>query len=189
MDNLNKNIPEDVFLAMKMLKSANSNIIFCGSIGLVVNGVLDRKVGDIDVITPENYWTGGGFMNNLRVSSVNEHSHQFMLGKDTVLCFKLSVNEVKVDVFYNNGAKPEFEEIEVMGETFKIETPESALKVKLDYVVNDGLQGSAIKHLKDLIIAGVDRKKIVDAMNRSVIFGAGSVVDDGSDIDFSDIAY
>ncbi len=154
-----------------MIAHRHPETVFCGSFGLVLNGLLDRKVNDLDVITSENYWKWGGFFPDERREN-HEGSQKFMVGKDTVLSFKVHLNGIKVDVLYNEGSKPEYTTADFGMMSIRVETPGSAIRAKKLYIVNDRSNESVVKHLKDLIYMGTDRGMLIDLIDRSCLAGS-----------------
>lgn len=184
--NLNEILTPEKISAILKINEMFPDSVFCGSLGLVLNGKLNRQVGDLDVITKGDWFNpsplildnaiGGQveFMKEYRIPPGSEEntSHIFMVGKDTVSCWKMKIDDVSVDMMHNRDTKPLWEEIDFFnGQKIKIETSESAIKAKLGYVIHDKLQHSATKHLKDLILMDVDRRAIVEALDESFLFG------------------
>ena len=85
---------------MEIIIAEHPEVIFCGSLGLVASGKLNRPVKDIDILTPENWYNKLGFLNMYRTPK-SAGSHKFMMGNDPVLCFSLLIKEIKVDVLFN----------------------------------------------------------------------------------------
>jgi len=165
-------ISEEIKLVIKKIATDYPDVVFCGSLGLVLNDKLHREVKDIDVLVTVNYHLEGGFYNSFRIG--NSTSHKFMVGKDEVLCFKLEFpildKKIGIDVLYNKNVKPEFKIFDFFETKINVETPESAIKAKLLYIQNDNSIISVGKHLKDLIYLEVDKHKIIEAINNSNVF-------------------
>lgn len=168
----------DEFIDDKMIKTVkrivleDPNVVFCGSFGLVLNEKLLRKVKDIDILTPVNYYGNPNdfFLDERTRTDVNiSESHKFMVGKDQVFSFKVQVYGVSIDVLYNDTTHPKFYEHEFHGIMIKVETPESAIRAKKLYVVNDKSQYSVIKHLKDLIFMGIDKHELIELIDSSYL--------------------
>ena len=168
---MNKYISEELILVIKKIVSEYPEVVFCGSLGLVLNDKLHREVKDIDILVNENYYKMGGFFGELRTSEVSE-SHKFMVGKDTVLSFKLVFpvfdKKIKVDVLYNATSEPiKYSLINLHDLGIKVEKPESAIGAKLGYIEHDLSHDSILKHLKDLIYLEVDKNLIISAIDNS----------------------
>lgn len=171
-------ISSEMLVAIKTIARNIPGVVFCGSIGLYLNNKLHRPVGDIDIITQEDWFNPTEavvnkdmavtkfIMDNRRIA--NSTSHKFMVGKDEVSCFKIEVNDIKVDVLHNSATPPTYTEAEIEpGLIIRVETPESAIRAKLGYVMYDQLIHSATKHLKDLIYMDVDKNLIIEAIDAS----------------------
>lgn len=163
---MSENIPNKIVVAVKMIAVIYPDVVFCGSLGLVLNGLIDRTINDLDILTPDNWYNDNKFFPDERINQQST-SHKFMVGKDEVSCFSLRLNNVKVDVLYNESKKPEYIVIDFDGIKINVETPESAIDVKKKYILADKSEISIIKHLKDLILLGVDRKELIELIDKS----------------------
>lgn len=176
---MNKYISKEIFDVVKEIATKHPETVFCGSFGLILNNKLQRDVKDIDIIVKENYYSNNGdcdFFSNKRyifhAGGVEHDSNHFMVGKNSIKCFKLYFDEIKVDVFYceNNDITPKYNKINIGGVDILVETPESAIKAKKEYVINDKSQNSILKHLKDLIYMETDKNELVDLINNSHLY-------------------
>lgn len=160
-----------IISVVKQIAEDYPDTIFCDSFGLVLNGLLQRYVNDLDILTVEDHYGVGNFYEEYHMYALryeNKNSHKFMVGKDQVLCFPLNFpNGIKVDVLYNENTKPKYREIDFHGTKIKIENPESAIDTKLKYIENDKNTESVLKHLKDLIFMGVENDKLNNALKKS----------------------
>ena len=183
---MNKYISEELILVIKKIASEYPEVVFCGSLGLVLNDKLHREVKDIDILVNNNYWKNGDFFNELRTSDISE-SHKFMVGKDIVLSFKLEFpifdKKVKVDVLYNEKNKPKYNKFVLDNLGIKVEEPESAINAKLKYIEHDLSHDSILKHLKDLIYLEVDKNLIIKAIDNSHLM-VSKVDKKDDDLDF-----
>lgn len=166
-----KYINDNIVGAVKMIAAVHPETVFCGSLGLVINGKLERNVKDIDVITDEDHYRENNFFPHDRAKVIyhpndEKPSHHFLVGKDTVSCFKLNLNGVKVDVLYNEKIKPEYTIVDFDGMKIRVENPESAIKVKKLYVTNDKAITGVMKHLKDLILMDVDKDELIEIIDK-----------------------
>lgn len=128
-----------------------NDVVFCGSFGLLLNGYLDRPIGDIDILTKEDHYTGGQvdyhLLGDYRVSGTAD-SHKFMLGDTEVLSFKVRVGELNIDIFYTSN-ELEYDEVDLgKGITILVEKPQYAIENKKLYVRSN--RRSSVKHKLDL---------------------------------------
>ncbi len=163
----NKFISEKIISVVRLLESKHPDIIFCGSFGLVLNGLLHREVKDLDIITQKNYYGTGDFFGEYLVDIECGRSERFMVGKNRVVSFKLLIDGISIDVLYNLDENPTYNVKCFDGLYINVEEPESAIKAKKGYLQNDRSVYSAIKHLKDLIYLGIDKYELVDLINNS----------------------
>lgn len=162
-------ISKEIADAVCGIYDSHPDAVFCGSFGLVLQGLLERKVHDIDILVDKNYYGDGGFYNDIR-REVGFTSHSFMLGKDETTCFKLDFpGGIHVDVLHNANNKPDFTHIEFFGRMIKVETIDGAIDAKKQYVVNDRSQFSTLKHFRDLILLNVPRKELAEILKISWI--------------------
>lgn len=172
-------ISEEILLVVKKIAEKFPDTVFCGSFGLVINEKLKRDVVDLDILVDRDYYSQSGFFDEFRVSNVSNvgmFSEKFMVGKNEVKSFRLFFpifdKNVKVDVLYNKEFNPNYKLVDIdQNLTIKVETPESAIKAKLGYIINDKSQKSFLKHLKDLIYMEVDKNLIINAIDRSEFGG------------------
>jgi len=184
---LNKYISEEMGLVIKKIANEYPDVVFCGSLGLVLNDKLDREVKDIDILVKKNYYQKGKFYNNIRIGSESD-SHKFMVGKDEVLSFKLEFpifdKKIKVDVLYNKNVKPQFELIFFDDVRICVEKPEAAINAKIKYIEHDISHDSILKHLKDLIYLEVDKNVIIKSIDNSHLMVSKTKDNCDDDIDF-----
>ena len=129
----------------KVNEKYKGNVVFCGSFGLVLNGLLDRPIKDIDVLTFENYF----------VSPERElgNSGVFDVGNIEVLCFKEHINNITIDTLYRNDSENiKYSNIDFYNISIKVELPQSAILFKKQYIESnkDKSNFNTEKHLKDL---------------------------------------
>jgi len=65
---------------------------------------------------------------------------------------------------------PNYTIINYKGINIKVEQPDEAIKVKKMYILSDKSLQGVIKHLKDLILLNVDRKELVDIIDKSSFY-------------------
>jgi hypothetical protein len=137
-------------------------VTFCGSLGLVLNGKLDRPIHDIDCITEEDLY--GHFYNEIgKYGMYTSNSEKFELNGVEVKVFKIiSPWGVNVDVMFRHDGV-EWERVFLESTSIKVEKPEVAIQVKKDYlkIVNRTPNPEAVKkHTADLAyIALLPRKE------------------------------
>ncbi len=150
-------ISENLFIVVKKIAKDYPDVIFCGSFGLVYNGLLKRKVNDIDILVKEDYFHNNEFYPTLRINS-DPSSETFKMNDDEWIdAFKVEFpifdEFYKVDVLYNkkNYINSEFDTVNIDGIAVKIEKPKGAMQAKLRYLQNDKSERSFYKHLLDMI--------------------------------------
>lgn len=131
----------------------SGRVVFCGSFGLALNGLLDREIKDIDLLTEKNYymeWNMEGREGNsgqFWVPTANKN-RQIL-----VKCFKLqSPDKITIDILHRTGDKEfevEYTEVDFYGEKIFVETPQGAITAKQRYLQSDQLQYKD-KHIADL---------------------------------------
>jgi hypothetical protein len=135
---------------IKQIVKDHPDVIICGSAALVLQGLLKRPIHDIDVVSKKDYYSYGGFYNNLRANGPSE-SHEFLNENFTVRCFKVKFeNGVNVDVFHSE--RPiHSTEIDTFGITFSIEFAKSAINAKIGYVKRTNSEYIFFKNYVDLL--------------------------------------
>ena len=167
----NEYISKDIANTVKMIAAVHSDVVFCGSFGLVYNGLLQRQVKDLDIITEKDYFRKDAveFFFHDRIKK-NSTSEKFLVGDTLIKAFCLMLNNTKVDVFYTGKKISNYEVVDFDGVKIKVESPEKAIEAKKNYVLTDKYQINILKHLKDLILLGVDRKELVNIINKSHLY-------------------
>ena len=164
-----KYISNNITEAVKEIAAKYPNTVFCGSFGLALNNMLHREVMDLDIITEFNHYREGNFFDDDRINN-ESHSNKFMVGDDTVECFNIELNKVKVDVMYNNNTKPDYTIMGFEGIYINVEEPFSAINTKLKYLTNYKSIKSFVKHLKDLLYLNIPNNRILNAIEDCKIF-------------------
>lgn len=97
----NKYLTREVLDAVLWVNTLfRGKVIFCGSFGLVAQGLLERKINDIDCITEEN-WYGTFFQHIGQYGIASSNSEKFEVNGILVLCFKITApNGVIIDVLF-----------------------------------------------------------------------------------------
>lgn len=171
---MNQYISNEICGIIKKIANKHPEVVFCGSLTLVLNGLLKRKIHDIDILVNDDYHQKGGFFNEHRVAlnaNVNfPTSHTFFVDNNKIKCFPLIFNDIKVDVLYNENSSPVYEEFDFDETKILIEKPEAAINFKKKYILNDNDKLSVLKHFKDLILLGVEREELVNILNKSIFF-------------------
>jgi hypothetical protein len=133
-------------------KKYNERIIFCGSFGLVVNGLLDREIHDIDCFTLDNHY---GCM----PINMDEHdfgSGHFFVGGKEIFNFCEKINNYSIDIMYREDPDNiKYNIVDFYGSTIKIEDPEFAIKAKKQYLESNKNLVNKEKHLSDLRYLGI----------------------------------
>lgn len=162
-------------------------VIFCGSFGLATQGLLERKISDIDCITEEN-WYGTFFEHIGQYGVYSSNSEKFEVDGVLVLCFKITApNGIIVDVMFRadfafvvNGIKSIRSYVtgrrDYEGE-IRIQIAEQIIEAKRNWVKKNVLwaapkkpwstSSSAAKHQSDLeyidqLLKGRKKKPVID---------------------------
>jgi len=170
-------ISNDFLKVIKIIATKYPDSVFCGSIGLIIRGKLFRTPKDIDILVSSNYYVLGGFFDKEREQEYNG-SLQFLVGKDNVKCFKVTINKLSVDVLYNECTPPVYDEIKFNSISLRVEKPEAAIKAKLLYIENDNSEISKMKHLSDLLIMEVPYEAINGAVTNTLLKHKKHLFDD-----------
>jgi hypothetical protein len=135
---------------MELERKYPGEIIYCGSFGLKLHGLLEREVKDLDIITTKNYYSAEFIGRIENIKKGNESgSGEFKCEGVKVMCFKTNVMGKGIDVFYTPKA-PEFNLIEIVpGVIIKVEKPFGAIKAKVSYL-NSNQRINKEKHIADL---------------------------------------
>lgn len=170
MKQLSQEIINSVHWANKYFPEGR--IVFCGSFGLALNGLLNREIKDVDLLTEKNYYMEYG------MDGREGNSGEFWMPTDNknrqvlVKCFKLkSPDNIVIDVLHRlnskrkeeNGFEVEYTEVDFYGEKILVETPQGAITAKKRYLQSDQLQYRD-KHIADLeeIEINMRMKEITD---------------------------
>lgn len=137
--------------AEKYLKFINKNLtddIITGSLALYCYGLMDRNLGDIDIIIDDP---------NRYENYDNDHYHiNFNLtGRLGYKQFKVSnlfgTNEYEVDFFKNEGVK--FNSVKLMGCYFRVQPPIDVIENKIKIILDNNTSFiTRIKHREDIDI-------------------------------------
>jgi hypothetical protein len=162
-------ISENIKETVKQIATEYPETVFCGSFGLVLNGLLDREVKDLDVITHKYFLKWSGFFDQFHTNIGKSSDHWLTDGIGNVLCFKLLMNEIKVDCMYVIEHDTSFNEIDFEGVIIRVEDPKSAINAKIGYVENDQSDVSRLKHFADLVeINSLKPKELADLIRKSI---------------------
>lgn len=138
-------------LVHELNKAFSGDIVFCGSFGLVFNGVLDREIGDIDALVFHDYYHGG-LDNNVFERHANS-SDIFEVNGHKISCFSMSHPEIKgidADILHMpDGHVPPHDIVDFHGVSIKIEKPEGAFVAKKQYTAQPKLHNKE-KHNRDI---------------------------------------
>lgn len=135
-------------------KGILNQMIICGSLGLVLNKVLYRKVEDIDFLTiPDWYGRGDSPVIPYLDDSSGKQSHIFNVAGERITCWKIRLFDTKIDLLHNPRSTV-YQDVELTVEGIvmfvKVEDPLVAISFKEKYVVHDKSEESREKHRKDL---------------------------------------
>ena len=162
-------ISDDLHKIIRLLYERDSSIIFAGSIGLIINGLLKRNATDIDIVTPNNYYHGMNdfFWDNR--TDPGSITQGFNVGEERIDSFALNFDKIKVDVFYKEETPincHKYTEKGFYGGFIRIADPEEAIRAKLDYIEKNFDAFKAHKHLIDLLEMGIDRDRIIESLKK-----------------------
>jgi hypothetical protein len=138
---------EFINVVHKINDDYEGKVVFCGSFGLVLNGLLDREVHDIDVLTFENHYLTNNNKNDRELGG----SGKFMVGGKEVLRFKRNVNGYDIDVLYKDD-ELKYSEQNFYNKIIKVEQPMQAVIAKKQYLESNANHVNKEKHLHDLEI-------------------------------------
>ena len=129
-----------------ILNRLSENDIITGSLALKLYGLLDRQIGDIDIIIndPDRYQ---GYNQNLYgdIKLDNRLGYKSFVEKGW---WPFSKKEYQVDFFENDGAN--FIEMNFNGKKLKIHTPFDIINHKSDMISISGFRDDRHKHYQDL---------------------------------------
>ena len=137
------------FLKYISYNNLTSEIIICGSVGLKLNGLLERQSKDIDILTlRDDYRNEIGYFDIIYRTHSVLSSHRFMIGKDEIKCHKINLFNLNIDVLYSPSTI-NYDLFEIDGLIFKVEKPERALQVKKLYIEHNSEEYKQ-KHINDI---------------------------------------
>lgn len=155
--------------AIQELSRINPDLIYCGSLALVIGGVINRHVHDIDLILPDNSDKTLGPLRDagFRYDSGLESSNIFQVGVNKVQCIKLRWKfGIEVDTFAIQGEQDiRWRYVDFFGCKIKVEDAKSAIAIKIEYVKTNPNLVSVLKHMRDLIEAGVKSGVMIDTID------------------------
>lgn len=157
---VDKYISQDIWDVLLDITAAYPSIVICGSVGLVLNGVLKREVHDIDILSQDDLH----FANSTKV--FNADSERFTVKDEITNCSYIFLNKVKVDVLKNSGKPPKYAKMYFKGRFLKVENPKYAIRFKKKYILaNDNLE-SVLKHLADLLLLKVPVEEVLKVIQK-----------------------
>jgi hypothetical protein len=127
-------LKQAIKLIQKRFDELKDEVVFCGSVGLFLNGMIDRQPNDIDCITRHNYYGMDGYT-HLNYNG----SGKFVVNSKQVECVYGKFGAYHVDFFYIRDYITDYSNIREMnfyGTTIMVEIPEFALACKQSYVAN-----------------------------------------------------
>lgn len=136
-------------------KGLLSNLVICGSLGLVLNQRLFRKVGDIDFLEIEcGYGENVGRLSE-SYKDDNKPSNVFQVDRENILCWKINIFNTKIEFMHHENKHLDYEHkklilLEGITIPVKIENAEYAIKFKEKYTNSVIKTESIKKHQLDL---------------------------------------
>lgn len=134
-------------------KRFNSEIVFCGSLGLTINKLLNREVHDVDCLLLNEYDGGLGNKSDdikLFLPINNGGSFDFILDGNLVRVEKFTRNNIHIDLFHHEKVnETKYLTVDFHGVNIKVELPLGAIKAKQEYCNLNQLT-TRDKHIKDL---------------------------------------
>jgi len=145
----NKIFSEDLIKTIIHLnKKYDERIIFCGSFGLVLNGLINREIHDIDCFTLDNHY------GNMPIN-MDEHnfgSGHFFVDDKEIFRYSEIINNYDIDIMYRDDPyNIKYSVIDFYGSSIKVENPESAIIAKEQYLESNKNHINKDKHTNDLI--------------------------------------
>lgn len=151
---------------IKYLAHKDPDIIFCGSFGLSVNGLINRKIRDLDVITNKKYKQLFELYDIGNFRTKHESSHIFNFDDEEVIVETMDINGIRVD-FFNVNRNVEYKKFRLQdGTIIKVETPEYAINVKKQYIKLNPNEEVFLKHFADLVNCGISTNEIADIIKQ-----------------------
>lgn len=142
-----ENISKDIIAAVKYVNEAFPLCIFAGSFGLVLRGILNRKVKDLDVLTGKEH------SRHVAAVVVDGYSSSdiFKIAGKEVHCVPIKYKGIKIDLFAKAGYQDvvTFDFIDFHGEKIRVESSKGAIEAKREYI-KDPKRIDVLKHKKDL---------------------------------------
>ena len=152
------NLPRNVVDAMRKVVSMNPDIVFCGSLGLKLQGKLSRAINDIDIIVPMTEYD--------RIVPQSEEdipypimqlvnfikpgkSGQFMVDGKEVRCFGTVIEDIEVDVFVSTN-KITSNKFAFFDGLINIQDADESVKYKMDFISRFPNDKDTDKHMEDL---------------------------------------
>jgi len=151
-------LSEEQVYAIKKIVKDYPDTVFGGSLSLIANGLLKRKVGDLDIITKDNYYSVNKFYPAFRVQGPSA-SERFILrdnkiGSFDLLSFKLVFpilgKKLNVDVIWKS-INTEYNIFYLDKTLIRIEKPMIAVDFKISYLKNNISVINFKKHLSDIL--------------------------------------
>lgn len=162
-----KFLNEDLINTIKYIYERDKTVVFCGSLGLVLNGMLFRPVKDIDILTEQDHYQDGTYLIE-KEGEIRESSDSgiFYVDDIKVKSFKLKILNSIIDVLFSSKVT-EYQIIRFEDMDLRVEKPEFAISFKERYNNRNGNLKKE-KHDEDLKNMGVNRKnKIHTPINNS----------------------
>lgn len=157
--------------AILNLSSIDSELVFCGSTSLILQGLIKRKLNDLDVITNNFSYIAGDTeatiphisissscnstnYTNVLCAAINKKGGsicgKFKLKDEEIHYFGYTYNKAKVDIFHKKS-KINYSEILFCGRKIKIENALDVIKAKKEMIDSNCCNADKMtKHLNDL---------------------------------------
>ena len=175
-----KYLSEEQIFIIKKITQEYPDTIFAGSLSLITHGWLQRKVGDLDIITKDNYYSRNIFYPKYRVSGSCASEQSIIKNGDltwTIRTFKLEFpileNKINIDVIWKR-INPEYTIFDLDGIQIKIENPIKAVDFKISYLKNNISVKNFKKHFTDILeilgnVSDIHRQYIIKKLSESII--------------------
>ena len=132
---------------IRLNEKYDKRIIFCGSFGLVLNGLISREIHDIDCFTLDNHY-GTQPLND---TEHNFGSGHFMVSNKEIFRFSEKINNINIDIMYRDDPENiKYSIVDFHGIQIKVELPASAIQAKKQYLESNKNHINKEKHLSDL---------------------------------------
>ena len=138
---MNQYISKDIRKVIKQVIKFYPSVIFCGSVGLVLNGLLKRTVNDIDILIEEKVFKKGIWFSGAHEETTECSNIFYVEDIEIINSSFIFPNKVKLDILRNYNRMPRYDEIDFDGVELRVEKPKYAIRFKKKYIQNTTILG------------------------------------------------